>query len=144
MEKLNIENKNLFVEKIKQLDSKYKDESMFPAGKIEEITYSDLGKTMGIKLTGDVPTNFQPAEIVIVHPESEKDGWIGKGKLGFLLGGKGVDISKIPLGEESIKNLRNIYQEYTGKELREHINMESNLNRLAIMGLYNEIVENSK
>lgn len=139
-----IQNKNTYVEKISQLDSEYKDKSLFPVGKIETITYSMLGKVMGIRLSGDVPTNFSPAEIVIVHPDNENEGWVGKGNIGFIVEASGVDISKIPLPEETIGVIKEIYQKYTGKESRHYFNRENNINNLSVIGLYNNIVSNNK
>ncbi len=138
------ENKNTYVEKISQLDSEYKDKSLFPVGKINEITYSMNGKVIGVRLSGDVPTNFSPAEIVIVHPDSENEGWVGKGNIGFIVGVSGVDISKIPLPEETISVIKEIYQKYTDIESRHSFNRENNINKLAVMGLYNEIVSDNK
>lgn len=133
------ENKNTYVEKISELDSEYKDKSLFPVGKIETITYSMVGKVMGIRLSSDVPTNFSPAEIVVVHPDNDNEGWVGKGNIGFIVGVSGVDISKIPLPEETIGVIKEIYKKYTGKESQHSFNRENNINKLAIMGLYNDI-----
>lgn len=135
--------KKSYVETINHLNEKYSGKSMFPAGQISNISYSRLGEVMSIYLTGDVPTNFQNAEIVIVHPDAEKSGWLNPGSVGFVLAGRGVDIAKIPMSKETIEFIRNIYQEYTGKECREFLNWENDINKFAVMGLYNDIVENN-
>lgn len=141
MDKIETPQQNTYVEKIGELNEKYKGASMFPMGSVQQISYSNLGKTLSIDVTGDVPTNFEVANIIIVHPDAEHDGWIGKGKIGFTLNGKGVDISKIPLPGETLEMVRRVYAQYTGKELREHVYQENDINTYANMGLYNSIVE---
>ena len=139
-------NENLFVKKTKELAAKHEGSSAFPLGKIVRIGYSDLGRTLLIELSGDVPTNFQTAHVVIVHPDSEREGWIGKGNIGFTLGGGGVPISKIPLPAETINLIKTIYREYTGEESREYTNRETiegsnDATPFAVPGLYNQIVQ---
>ena len=139
----NIENvnRNLFVEKIGEIKEKYLGDKFFPVGSVTEVSYSDLGKTLGIRLTGDVPTNFNELEIVIVHPESEKDGWIGKGKIGVISQGLGISIDKVPLPRETLDKIENIYREYCGKEYRERFYPEENINKFAIPGMITDILE---
>lgn len=59
----------------------------------------------------------------------------------MLPGKGGVDISKIPLPEETIKTIKDIYQEYIGKENREYFYRENDTNKFAVMGLFNDIVK---
>jgi len=133
--------KNTYVEKIEELNSEFTGKSLFPVGKIQGISYSDLGKTLSINVNGDVPTNFSSAEIVIVHPDSDKAGWIGKGQIGFVLQGEGVDISRIPLPEQTIVLIKKIYQKYTDKapDLRFDTQYGDDASKFTL-GLYKNIV----
>ncbi len=145
---LNIENipENHFVKKIEEIKAKYEGASMFPMGEISNVSYSDLGETLSLELSGDVPTNFNSPNIVMVHPDSKHEGWIGKGKIGFTLTGEGVPISKIPLPAEAINLIKEIYQEYTGEEYREYMQRatlegQQDATPFAVPGLYNKIVD---
>ncbi len=138
----NIENKK--VSTIENIKQNYEGVSLFPLGSIENVTYSDLGDVLILEMSGDVPTNFIAPNIVIVHPNAERDGWIGRGKIGLTLAGGGVPIEKIPLTSETVKKIQEIYQEYTGKENRDYFYREDDANKFAVMGAFNDIVEKAE
>ena len=94
---------------------KYEGKRLFPLGKLYKVSYSNLGQSLILRLTGDVPTNFEEAQIVIVHPNSDNGGWVGIGNIGFVLQGSGVDITHITLPKETVEFIKKIYQEYTDK-----------------------------
>lgn len=103
---------NPYVDKIEEL-KKYEGENFFPLGKLYKVSYSNLGQTLILKMTGDVPTSMKNCDIVIVHPNSDNGGWVGIGKIGFVLECEGVDISKITLPIQTVEILKKIYTEYT-------------------------------
>jgi len=103
-----------FQDKVEAI-KKYEGESFFPLGKLYKVSYSNLGQTLILRLTGDVPTSFEEAQIVIVHPDSDNGGWVGIGNIGFILQGSGVDIAHITLPEKTVELIKKIYQEFTDK-----------------------------
>ena len=128
----------------------YTTENMFPLGKILRVSYSNLGQTLILRLTGDVPTNFEEAQIVIVHPDSDNGGWVGVGNIGFILQGSGVDISHITLPEKTVELIKKIYQEYTGKlcnirfKTGVNITKDTYATQFAQPGFYQKEIEDAK
>lgn len=140
------ESESKYFSKIEKIEEEYKGKRIFPMGEIMEVSWADLGKTLSIQLGGDLTTGFEPVYINIVHPDSERGGWIGKGHIGFTLGGDGVDISRIPLPEETISMIKNIYQEYTGKsaDLLFDTHWGSDAAKFADPNLYKNIVSKKR
>lgn len=105
---------------------------------------------MILRLTGDVPTNFEEAQIVIVHPDSDNGGWVGVGNIGFILQGSGVDISHITLPEKTVELIKKIYQEYTGKlcnirfKTGVNITKDKDATQFAQPGFYQKEIEDAK
>ena len=93
---------------------KYEGKKLFPLGKIYSVGYSNVGKTLIIRFSGDVPTAFEGGQIIIVHPDSESKGWVSPGEIGFILSGLNCKISIITLPEETVEMIKTIYEEYTG------------------------------
>ena len=100
--------------KIEEIKS-YIGQTFFPLGKLNQVSYSNLGQTLILRLSGDVPTSFEEAQIFIVHPDSEHGGKIGIGNIGFIVQAKAVDIAYITLPEETVELIKKIYQEYTDR-----------------------------
>lgn len=140
------ESEKKYFSKIDQIEEKYKDKKIFPLGEVHAINWSNLGKTLIVEMAGDVPTNFQQMNIVIVHPDSDQEGWIGRGGIGVTMEGNGTSISNIPLPREAIEMITDIYTMYTGQtpEKYQSFRMKDNGNDItqyAVSGLYNEILE---
>lgn len=138
-----VQESNVYVNKVLQLESKHLNEHLFPMGAIQNITYADEGKNLILELSGDVPSNFEPIQIVIVHPDASQAGWIGKGYIGVTITGTGVDISLIPLPNETVDLIKTIYQEYTGQSgsvRYDNTNSGADASRFTL-GLYNSIIE---
>lgn len=135
--------------KIEEL-KKYEGERFFPLGKLIKVTYSNLGQTLILRLSGDLPTNFQEANIVIVHPDSDNGGWVGVGNIGLTLQGSGAKIEFITLPEETVELIKKIYQEYTDKpcEIRfrtgVNITYGKNATQFAEPGFYQKQIEDAK
>lgn len=134
---------NLYVKTVESLREKYKGERLFPMGEIQEVTYANSGKTLSLELSGDVPTNFEPINIIFVHPDSDDKGWIGVGHVGVTIAGSGVDIGRLPLPEETVNTIKHIYRQYSGKEASFSFDTKqgSDATQFAQIGLYNNIVE---
>lgn len=138
-------NTNPYIEKINKIEQEYLNQRLFPLGKIREIIYANQGKTLIIECSGDVPTNFEPIHIVIVHQDSENDGVFGKGHIGFnTIGGPGVNIGTIPLPKETVEIIKTIYQDYTNQRPNfqfESIDTQGDVTRFAFPGMYQDIIE---
>ena len=134
-----------YFSKIEQIESEYVGKRLFPIGEVKEVGWSNLGKVMSVTLSGDVPTNFQQMNIVIVHPDSDSPGWIGLGGIGVTMEGNGTSISSIPLPQETVNIIRDIYTKYVGKgpDGYQSFNIKDNgsdVTQYAVPGLYNDIL----
>lgn len=142
-EQYELNTNNPFVDKIEEL-KKYEGEKLFPLGKLYKVSYSHLGKVLLLRLSGDVPTNFEEAIIAIVHPNCDDGGWVGVGNIGFIIQGKGVDMAHITLPEETVKLIQKIYSEYTDKacpvrfKTGVNITYGNNVTQFAQPGFYQE------
>jgi hypothetical protein len=129
---------------------KYVGQTFFPLGKLYKVSYSNLGQTLILRLTGDVPTSFEEAQIVIVHPDSDYGGNIGVGNIGFIVQAKAVDIAYITLPEETVELIKKIYQEYTDKpcpvrfKTGVNITYGKNVTQFAHPGFYQEEINQAK
>jgi hypothetical protein len=135
--------------KIEEL-KKYEGESFFPLGKLIKVNYSNLGQTLILRLSGDVPTNFEEANVVIVHPDSNRGGAIGLGGIGLTLQGSAANIEFITLPEETVELIKKIYQEFTDKpcairfKTGVNITYGNDATQFAQPGFYQKQIEDSK
>jgi hypothetical protein len=135
--------------KIEEL-KKYEGESFFPLGKLHKVSYSNLGQTLILRLTGDVPTNFKEANLVIVHPDSDRGGWVGVGNIGLVIQASGALIEFITLPEETVELIKQIYREYTDTPCNIRFKTGVNITRgkdvtqFAQPGFYQKEIEDAK
>lgn len=100
-----------------------------------EISYSNLGKTLTIQFSGDVPTGFNPGFFVFVHPSSDiRKGWLKPGEIGITLNGQGKSISGLEFPKATADVLQNVALRYFGDSV--FINGRSDISPFAEMGYY--------
>ncbi len=110
-------------------------------GSINNVGTSNLGKCLSLDINGDVPEGMKPAQVVIVQPNSDVEGWVGKGKIALNVYSYGTaPIDKIPLCDKAINQLKEIYLKYTGKEYPGRFYRQNDVNQM-FFGSILEIVK---
>lgn len=117
--------------KIAEVQTKFGDKSISLLGFLHDTSFSNMGKCMILNLKGDVPLGMKPVEIVMVHPESKDGGWVGIGGIALNAYSEGAAlIDKVPLCDEAINQLKDIYFLYTGKKFTGCFSHQNNINEM--------------
>lgn len=100
-------------------------------GTINSVSYTDNGECLIINMSGDVPMAMKPVQIVMVHPDANRAGWVGLGGIGIHTFEKNsCSITKIPLCGKAAEMIKEIYLAYTGKNFQESFWIEYNINKM--------------
>jgi hypothetical protein len=121
----------MIIKKIMVIKEMFLNKNISYLGYINEVTFSHGGNCLMINIQGDVPLGMKPAQIVIVHPESDTDSsYIAAGDIvlnSFVRGH--TQVENIPLHPEAIAQIKKIYKLYTGLDFVKKFNSEQDLNK---------------
>ena len=119
------------IENIKKIKEAFESKKISLLGNIHTVSYSHIGECLALHFSGDVPMAMKPGEIVIVHPKARHAGWVGIGNIAlntFIHGSAGIE--KVPLCDEAIEMLKEIYRLYTNEEFKGSFYRQNNINKM--------------